>query len=44
MRVLIVEDEKKLADALVQIFTKEKITGVAFYNGLDGLDNALTEI
>ena len=44
MRVLIVEDEKKLADALVQIFTKEKITADAFYNGVDGLDNALTEI
>ena len=44
MRVLIVEDEKKLADALVQIFSKEKITADAFYNGVDGLDNALTEI
>ena len=44
MRVLIVEDEKKLADALVQIFTKEKITADAFYNGVDGLDNSLMEI
>ncbi len=44
MRVLIIEDEVKLADALIQILEKNKITADAFYNGLDGLDNALTGI
>ncbi|MCR5168830.1 MAG: response regulator transcription factor [Oscillospiraceae bacterium] len=44
MRVLIIEDEKRLADALVQIFGKNKMTADASYNGIDGLDNALTGI
>lgn len=44
MRVLIAEDEEKLADALVQIFAKNKITADAFGNGGDALDNALTGI
>lgn len=44
MRVLIVEDEKKLADALVQILQKNNIAADASYNGTDGLDNALSGI
>ncbi len=44
MRVLIVEDEKKLADALVQILMKNKITADAVYDGGTGLDNALSGI
>ena len=44
MRVLIVEDEEKLADALVQIFARNKMTADASYNGIDGLDNALSGI
>ena len=44
MKILIVEDEKRLADALVQIFTKNKMTADASYNGIDGLDNALSGI
>lgn len=44
MRVMIAEDEEKLADALVQIFAKNKITADAFGNGADALDNALTGI
>lgn len=44
MRVLIVEDETRLADALVQILLKNKITADACYNGIDGLDNALSGI
>lgn len=44
MKILIVEDEKRLADALVQIFTKNKMTADASYNGIDGLDNALAGI
>lgn len=44
MKILIVEDEKKLADALVQIFKKNKMTADASYNGIDGLDNALSGI
>ncbi len=44
MRVLIVEDEKKLADALVQIFNRNRITADVSYNGTDGHDNALSGI
>ena len=44
MKILIVEDEKRLADALVQIFTKNKMTADTSYNGIDGLDNALSGI
>ena len=44
MRIMIAEDEEKLADALVQIFAKNKITAEAFGNGIDALDNALTGI
>ena len=41
---MIAEEEEKLADALVQIFAKNKITADAFGNGIDALDNALTGI
>ena len=44
MRIMIAEDEEKLADALVQIFAKNKITADAVGNGIDALDNALTGI
>ena len=44
MRMLIVEDERRLADALVQIFSKYKFECDAAYNGTDGLDNALSGI
>ena len=44
MRIMIAEDEEKLADALVQIFAKNKMTADAFENGIDALDNALTGI
>lgn len=44
MRIMIAEDEEKLADALVQIFAKNKMTADAFGNGIDALDNALTGI
>ncbi|MGN0660409.1 MAG: response regulator, partial [Oscillospiraceae bacterium] len=44
MRLLIVEDEVRLADALVQIFSKNKMQADAVYNGVDGLDNALSGI
>lgn len=42
MRLLIVEDEVALAEALVQIFTKNKYIADACYDGVSGLDNALT--
>ncbi len=41
---MIAEDEEKLADALLQIFAKNKMTADAFGNGIDALDNALTGI
>ncbi len=44
MRILVVEDEKKLADALVQIFGSNRMIADASYNGIDGLDNALSGI
>lgn len=44
MRILIVEDEVRLAEALVQIFMKEKYSADACYDGISGLDNALTGI
>ena len=43
-KILIVEDEKRLADALVQILTRNRMSADASYNGTDGLDNALTGI
>lgn len=44
MRILIVEDEVALAEALVQIFSKNKYISDACYDGISGLDNALTGI
>ena len=44
LRVLIVEDEVKLADALTQIFKRNNIIADACYDGVSGLDNALTGI
>lgn len=44
MRILIVEDEIALADALAQIFTKNKYIADTCYDGESGLDNALTDI
>ncbi len=44
MRILIVEDEVALAEALVQIFNKNKYVADACYDGVSGLDNALTDI
>lgn len=44
MRILIVEDEVALAEALVQIFSKNKYISDACYDGVSGLDNALTGI
>ena len=43
-KILIVEDEVRLAEALVQIFMKEKYSADACYDGVSGLDNALTGI
>lgn len=44
MKVLLVEDEKHLAEALIQILKKNKYTVDGVYNGEDGLDYALTGI
>ena len=41
MRVLIVEDERRLADALGAIMEEQKYTADVVYNGQDGLDYAL---
>lgn len=42
MRVLIVEDEVRLADALGQIMAEQKYATDTVYNGEDGLDYALS--
>lgn len=44
MRILIVEDEVQLADALTEILKRNKYTVDTAYNGIDGLDNALTAV
>jgi len=44
MRILIVEDEVHLAEALVQILRKNNYTADAVYDGEAGLDNALSGI
>ena len=42
MRILVVEDERRLSDALVQILTEVKYQAEAVYNGDDGLSYALS--
>ena len=42
MRVLIVEDERRLADALCQIMREQKYGVDAVYDGRDGLDYAMS--
>ena len=44
MRLLLVEDEKQLSEALKHILTKNKYTVDAVYNGDNGLDYALTGV
>jgi len=43
MRVLLVEDEKRLSAALVKLLQKERYETDAVYTGTDGLDYALTD-
>lgn len=44
MRILIVEDEERLAQAVSAILAKEKYTVDAVYNGLDGYDYAMSGV
>ena len=44
MRILIVEDEKQLADATAAILKKEQYFTDVVYDGQDGLDYALSDI
>ena len=44
MRILVVEDEKYLAEALMQILVQNNYTADVSYDGEEGLDNALTGI
>ena len=44
MRVLVVEDEKRLADAVKLLLEREKIICDVSYDGESGLDNALSGI
>ena len=42
MRILIVEDERRLAEALVQIMEEQRYQAEAVFDGADGLDYALS--
>ncbi len=44
MRILVVEDEEAIADALVHMLIKNKYLADACYDGESGFDNALTDI
>ena len=44
MKILVVEDEVQLADALTEILKRNRYAVDTVYNGIDGLDNALTGI
>lgn len=44
MKILVVEDETQLADALSEILKRHRYAVDTVYNGIDGLDNALTDI
>ena len=44
MQVLVVEDEKRLAQALKQILTEQKYMVDVVHDGNDGLDYALSGI
>lgn len=44
MQILVVEDEVSLSDAIVAILKKEQYFVDAVYNGVDGLDYALSDI
>lgn len=44
MRILIVEDEVNLAEALAQILIKNKYTADAVYDGVSGLDYGSSDI
>ena len=44
MRLLLVEDEKQLSEALQQILIRNKYSVDAVYNGDEGLDYALTDV
>lgn len=44
MQILIIEDEKRLADALAQLFAEKKYMVDVAYDGRDGLDYALSGI
>ena len=44
MKLLLVEDERELSEALFQILTNNKYSADAVYDGEDGLDYALTGV
>ncbi|MBQ9808136.1 MAG: response regulator transcription factor [Ruminococcus sp.] len=44
MRLLVVEDEMQLADALTEILKRNMYTVDTSYDGIEGLDNALTGV
>ena len=44
MKLLVVEDEMQLADALSEILKRNMYSVDTVYNGTDGLDNALTGV
>ena len=43
MRILVVEDEKRLAQNLQELLRREGYTVDVCYDGVSGLDNALSD-
>ncbi|MBQ6944131.1 MAG: response regulator transcription factor [Ruminococcus sp.] len=44
MKILVIEDEVQLADALCELLKRNMYSADVCYNGIDGLDNAMTGI
>ena len=44
MKILVIEDEVQLADALCELLKRNMYSVDVCYNGIDGLDNAMTGI
>ncbi|MBQ3138765.1 MAG: response regulator transcription factor [Ruminococcus sp.] len=44
MKILVIEDEVQLADALCELLKRNMYSADVCYNGIDGLDNALTGV
>lgn len=44
MKILLVEDEKRMADAVAEIFRQENYSVDVCYDGCDGMNHVLSEL